>query len=79
MSFCPSFTGKPVLELKTTVTVEVGGTVNESCRAIGNPIPKVYWLQQASGKPMSSVNHSSRYSIFSMIDRNIHVVAWNII
>ena len=61
------FLEKPFLKLKATVSVQVGDTVDEICKAIGNPKPKVFWRQKASGIRMSSVSHSSRYANFCCI------------
>ena len=67
-------TERPFLELKAAVSVEVGDSVNEICKAIGNPKPKVYWRQKASGERMSSESHSSRYHMFNMIEKVMHGV-----
>ena len=56
------FLEKPFLELNADIYVRVGGSVNEVCKAIGNPEPKVFWRQKKSGKRVSYERHSSRYA-----------------
>jgi len=72
---------KPFLELNAAINVRVGGSVNEVCKAIGNPEPKVFWRQKKSGKRVSYERHSSSKLIIPKVSEKQFILyecfAWN--